>query len=184
MRSLRSRHRRVGDVRQSQSLGQRSRLSNCVTDGCSLNTLGRRGPAPLRHDGRGEGTKWVLGQTAPHHAILSTAPFTAAEKTPFSSTGPSRENAIFVNWSAIFVNWWRRRSWLAQNTKPSTSHKIKRPPPPADRVIATSPLRGAHLSQSRRHLGVRLHVLISLHSSQRRRIIIRFVLGGPRHGSA
>ena len=30
----------------------------------------------------------------------------------------------------------RRRSWLAQNTKPSTSHRIKRPPPPADRVIA------------------------------------------------
>ena len=38
--------------------------------------------APLRHDGLAEGTKWVLGQTAPHHAILNTAIH-------------HRENAIF-----------------------------------------------------------------------------------------
>ena len=73
LRSLGSRHWRF--VRQSRNLGRRSRLNRrtgCFTR-CFLKTLGRRGPTPLRHDGRVEGTKWVLGQTAPHHAILSTA---------------------------------------------------------------------------------------------------------------
>ena len=39
----------------------------------------------MRHDGRAEGTKWVLGQTAPHHAVLNTA------------IHHRRENAIFAN---------------------------------------------------------------------------------------
>ena len=73
LRTLGSRHWRF--VRQSRNLGRRSRLNRRT--GCFtrhfLETLGRRGPTPLRHDGRVEGTKWVLGQTAPHHAILSTA---------------------------------------------------------------------------------------------------------------
>ena len=75
LRSLGSRHWRFKDVLQSRNLGRRSRLSRrtgCVTR-CILKPLGRRVPTPLRHDGRVEGTKWVLGQTAPHHAILSTA---------------------------------------------------------------------------------------------------------------
>ena len=85
LRSLGSRHWRF--VRQSRNLGRRSRLNRrtgCFTR-CFLKTLGRRGPTPLRHDGRVEGTKWVLGQTAPHHAILSTA------------IHRRRENAIFSN---------------------------------------------------------------------------------------
>ena len=87
LRSLGSRHWRFKDVLQSRNLGRRSRLSRrtgCVTR-CILKPLGRRVPTPLRHDGRVEGTKWVLGQTAPHHAILSTA------------IHRRRENAIFSN---------------------------------------------------------------------------------------
>ena len=85
LRSLGSRHWRF--VRQSRNLGRRSRLNRrtgCFTR-CFLKTLGRRGPTPLRHDGRVEGTKWVLGQTAPHHAILTAA------------IRRRRENAIFSN---------------------------------------------------------------------------------------
>ena len=84
LRSLGSRHWRF--VRQSRNLGRRSRLNRrtgCFTR-CFLKTLGRRGPTPLRHDGRVEGTKWVLGQTAPHHAILSTAIHRRRENAIFS----------------------------------------------------------------------------------------------------
>ena len=90
LRSLGSRHWRF--VRQSRNLGRRSRLNRrtgCFTR-CFLKTLGRRGPTPLRHDGRVEGTKWVLGQTAPHHAILSTAIHRRRENA-ISSFGGSME---------------------------------------------------------------------------------------------
>ena len=100
LRSLGSRHWRFKDVLQSRNLGRRSRLSRrtgCVTR-CILKPLGRRVPTPLRHDGRVEGTKWVLGQTAPHHAILSTA------------IHRRRENAIFLLQPWLFNSRPRARS--------------------------------------------------------------------------
>ena len=136
LRSLGSRHWRF--VRQSRNLGRRSRLNRrtgCFTR-CFLKTLGRRGPTPLRHDGRVEGTKWVLGQTAPHHAILSTAIHRRRENAIFSSPN------VPLNVGSFFFP-------LAQfGTKP-TSECVQGPPDPTRRMRTRAMSSGSATSSAR-----------------------------------